>query len=207
MGYLNNSTITVEAILTKKGREMLARGQKLDITKFAVADDEVDYSLWTPTHPLGSAYYGAIIEGMPLVEAVPDETQVMRYKLVTLDRPISQIPYIQLGFETINLTYDSSVNFPFQPRTVGVTETYTVILFNRDAATLVGDGTGASSVTPSFLGDTYRVAATAAVAVGNNFVLTPNDITSALTTNLTVVGNDTGATKTVVVTINPSTTV
>lgn len=206
MGYLDNSTITVEAILTKKGREMLARGQKLEITKFAVADDEVDYSLWTPTHPLGSAYYGAIIEGMPLVEAVPDETQVMRYKLVTLDRPINQIPYIQLGFSSIILTYDPSVTYSFRPTTVGVTETYTAILFNKDVGTLTGDGTGAASVTPAFLGDTYRISATAAVAVGNNFVMSPADVNSALSTSLTVIGNDTGATATVPVTVNPSTT-
>ena len=27
MGYLNNSTVTVDAILTKKGRELLAKGR------------------------------------------------------------------------------------------------------------------------------------------------------------------------------------
>ena len=46
MGYLNNSTITVDAILTKKGRELLSKGQsQFNITQYAVADDEVDYSL------------------------------------------------------------------------------------------------------------------------------------------------------------------
>lgn len=99
MGYLNNSSITVDAILTKKGRELLAQGANaFQITQFALADDEIDYSLWNTDHPLGTAYYGATIENMPLTEAVPDETQVMKYKLVTLSgRRISKIPIIDLG--------------------------------------------------------------------------------------------------------------
>ena len=47
MGYLNNSTITVDAILTKKGRELLAAGSSdFNITQFALGDDEVDFGLW-----------------------------------------------------------------------------------------------------------------------------------------------------------------
>ena len=76
MGYLNNSSITVDAILTKKGRELLARGRdEFKITHFALADDEVDYDLYNTEHPLGTAYYGAAIENMPVVEALADETQ------------------------------------------------------------------------------------------------------------------------------------
>ena len=52
MGFLNNTSITVDAVLTKKGREALARGQdEFNITKFALADDEIDYRLWDVTHP------------------------------------------------------------------------------------------------------------------------------------------------------------
>ena len=62
MGYLNNSSVTVDAILTKKGRELLAEGRdSFRITQFAIADDEIDYDLWNPDHPLGSNYYGIII--------------------------------------------------------------------------------------------------------------------------------------------------
>ena len=86
MGYLNKQTVTVDAILTKKGRELLARGRSaFNITKFAVADDEIDYGLYNPAHPLGTEYYGSVIENMPVVEASADETQNLRYKLVTLD--------------------------------------------------------------------------------------------------------------------------
>ena len=49
MGYLDNSSVTVDAILTLKGRELLAKGgNAFNITQFAVGDDEVDYSLWNP---------------------------------------------------------------------------------------------------------------------------------------------------------------
>lgn len=86
MGYLDKSTITVDAILTNRGRELLAQGGNVSslITKFAVADDEVDYTLYDTDHPLGSNYYGAVIENMPVLEATPDESLVMRYKLVTI---------------------------------------------------------------------------------------------------------------------------
>ena len=44
MGYLNNQVITVDAILTNKGRELLAKGNgDFNITQFALSDDEIDY--------------------------------------------------------------------------------------------------------------------------------------------------------------------
>lgn len=97
MGYLSNSgTITVDAILTKKGRELLAKGQgSFNITQFALSDDEVDYDLWNPQHGLGSDYFGIVIENMPVTEAVPDETQSMKYKLITLPPGTKAIPYLQ----------------------------------------------------------------------------------------------------------------
>lgn len=117
MGYLDNTSITVDAILTKKGRELLAKGKnRFQITQFALADDEVDYDLWNPAHPLGSDYYGVVIENMPITEAVPDETQSMKYKLITLPKGTNAIPYITLvgGITTITLTAgtDNTLNEP-----------------------------------------------------------------------------------------------
>ena len=95
MSYLNNSSITVDAILTKKGRELLAQGRNaFNITKFALADDEIDYDLWNPSHPGGTDYYGATIENLPILQAVPDETQSLKYKLITLPPGTTHIPYI-----------------------------------------------------------------------------------------------------------------
>ena len=83
MGYLNNSTRTLDAILTRKGREMLARGQLLNINKFALADDEVDYALWDTSHQSGTDYYGAVIENLPFLEPFDDPDTIMKYRLVT----------------------------------------------------------------------------------------------------------------------------
>jgi len=208
MGYLDNSTITVEAILTKKGRELLAKGQGFNITQFAVADDEVDYSLWSPSHPLGTAYYGAIIENMPLVEAVPDETQMMRYKLVTLPRGTNEIPIIALGLNAIEMTYGRDSATPINPSTSqgfnGPGYGYTAILYDSTAATLVGTGLPSNFATtaPSFLGDTSTV--NAVVAVGVQFTISAKNVTSQIVTKLTFVGNETGASITIPVTINPA---
>ena len=96
MGYLNNQVITIDAILTNKGRELLARGGDtgFNITQFALSDDEIDYTLYNPNHPSGSAYYGEAIQNMPLMEAFPDETQMMKYKLTTFPRGTQLMPYI-----------------------------------------------------------------------------------------------------------------
>ena len=104
MGYLNNSVITVDAILTTKGRELLARNDgSFQITQFALGDDEIDYTLYNPNHPSGSAYYGEAIDNMPLLEAFPSELQIMKYKLTTLPRGTAKLPVLDLGYAAITL--------------------------------------------------------------------------------------------------------
>jgi hypothetical protein len=111
MGYLNNGVITVDAILTKKGRELLAQGRgNFNITQFALSDDEIDYDLWNPSHPEGSDYFGAVIENMPITEAIPDETQSMKYKLITLEKSTVAIPYIEFkspGGTSLTIRYST----------------------------------------------------------------------------------------------------
>ena len=110
MGYLNNSVITVDAILTKKGREALAKNDgSFRITQFALADDEIDYTLYNPTHPSGSAFYGQAIQGMPLLEAFPDDQQIMKYKLTTLPRGTAKLPVLDLGLSAITLQQGASI--------------------------------------------------------------------------------------------------
>jgi hypothetical protein len=104
MAYLNNTAVTVDAILTKKGRELLARGDgSFRITQFALSDDEIDYTLYNPSQPSGSAFYGEAIENMPLLEAFPDETQIMKYKLVTLPRGTARMPVLDIGYSSITI--------------------------------------------------------------------------------------------------------
>ncbi len=210
MGYLNNETLTVDAILTKKGRELLAKGEGFDITQFAVADDEVDYSLFTTSHPLGTDFFGSIIENTPVLEASPDETQNLRFKLVTLPRGTKEIPIISIGAESIILTAGQSNAFPIRPTTSqglnGAGFGYTAVLFNSDAAILVGTGLAEITATvPTFLSDTQTANAT--VARGLEFTLTPRDVAAQITTSLQIIGNQTGAAITVTLVVNPQPTV
>ena len=102
MGFLNNTSVTVYAVLTKKGRELLARGQdEFKITKFALADDEVDYRLWDTAHPNGSNYYGSVIENMPILESFVDENQIMRFKLVSLPKNTAKLPILEVPSPTL----------------------------------------------------------------------------------------------------------
>lgn len=203
MGYLSNNELTVDAILTKKGREKLAAGLGLNITQFALADDEIDYSLYEPAHPLGSAYYDSAIKNMPVLEASPDETQVMKYKLVTLPKNTTRIPVVELGQVPSGLTQRSGeivlspTTSPGGNRTLG----YTVILANKNAGDIIGEGvTSDVGTVPIFIGD--DVSATASISKGLTFKFIPNpSLTSTIKTTITVYGNETGGSQTIPVTV------
>ena len=108
MAYLDNTVITVDAVLTKKGRERLGQGRDaFNITKFAVSDDEIDYSLYNTAHPLGSTYYSNIIESMPVLEAIPDESQTMRYKLTSMTVGLKRLPVLAGAGVQTSITLDS----------------------------------------------------------------------------------------------------
>jgi hypothetical protein len=211
MGYLDNTSITVDAILTKKGREILAKGaDEFKITQFALADDEIDYSLWNPAHSLGSNFYGIAIDNMPLIEAIPDETQTMKYKLVTLRKSTTRIPVITVPNSTITLVAGGDAvdvspntsNFEGGNSTLG----YTAILSNSDVAFLEV-GTAVKSVlmqgatVPTFVGDDES--AQSVSAVGFSFrVVAKNQPIQSKTATLTIIGNETGGRATVTVTVN-----
>lgn len=111
MGFLNNSIVIVDAILTDTGRQLLAANNgSFQITQFSLSDDGIDYSLYNPNHPSGSAYYGEAIENMPLQEAFPQANQMMKYKLTTLPRGTSLLPVIDLGYSSIILKQGSSLS-------------------------------------------------------------------------------------------------
>ena len=207
MAYLDNTEITIDAILTKKGRQKLASGQNLGIVKFALGDDEIDYTLYEPAHPLGSAYYDSQIKAIPITEASPDETQVLKYKLVTLPKGTVQIPVVKLGIPSIQ-TSNQEGAISLSPTTSPQGNTsagYTVILTDRTAGTLsVASTSTSAAVTAGYVGDT--ILATAQVVSGLTFTFTPNpNITSTVSTTLTVYGNETGGSQTipVIVTYKP----
>jgi len=204
MGYLNNSTITVDAILTKKGRELLAKGQnEFRITQFALSDDEIDYDLWNPAHPLGSDYYGIIIENMPLVEAFTDESNIMRYKLVSLPKRTARIPVINVPQTSITLTSPGQIasivptttNFTSGNATLG----YTAILSDSDAATLQVTrpvNAGVSPTVPRFIGDEESAQSVSAVGFSFN-VIAKQQLVSDVNATITIIGNETGGRTTI----------
>tara|TARA_B100001250_G_C19766824_1_gene775161 strand:+ start:485 stop:1177 length:693 start_codon:yes stop_codon:yes gene_type:complete len=96
MGYLDNSSITVDAVLTKKGREILKNGGNLNITSFTLSDTGVDYTLWNPDHPSGSAFYGEAIENLPMLEASVHAEYNLRNRLISLNQNTVAIPALVL---------------------------------------------------------------------------------------------------------------
>ena len=97
MGYLDSDTITVDAILTKKGRQIISQGGGLNINTFTLSDTGVDYTLWNPDHPSGSAFYGEAIENLPQLEASVHAEYNLRNRLISLNQRTVAIPALVLG--------------------------------------------------------------------------------------------------------------
>ena len=213
MGYLNNSSVTVDAILTIKGRELLARGAgEFNITQFALGDDEVDYSLWNSDHPLGTAYYGSIIEGMPIVEAISDETQALKYKLITLPKTTQNIPIINVGNTSITLAApgNSSIISPNTSNFQGGNATlgYTAILSDSSVCDIIVTRALQNNIMPTmarFIGDTED-AQSVAVSGFEFKVIAKTQMVSDKSATITIIANETGGTITLRVTVKKATT-
>lgn len=216
MGFLNNSVVTVDAILTRKGRELLAKNDgSFRITQFALADDEIDYTLYNPNHPSGSAYYGQAIDNMPLLEAFPDETQAMKYLLTTLPRGTSKLPILNLGYASITLNQGASVTITPQTLNylgglntfessgytatiadVRLLNTFTGVGINTTQATSLNSTTTlGTNVSKTVIGTSINLTATTVN------ILFPTGV-NTITTTLTVVGRDSGARVTIPVNIS-----
>tara|TARA_Y100001972_G_C7661899_1_gene333972 strand:- start:550 stop:1209 length:660 start_codon:yes stop_codon:yes gene_type:complete len=219
MGYLNNAVITVDAILTNKGRELLARGDgSFKITQFALSDDEIDYTLYNPTHPSGSAFYGQALENMPLLEAFPETTQNLRYKLVTLPRGTAKMPVLDIGLSQINLKQGASlVVTPQTLNYLGANQVfessgYTAII--ADVRTMnVFEGVGINTTQATNLNSSQTLGTNVSkTVVGTSVNLTATTVNTLFGTNtelnttLTLIGRDSGARITVPVKVTKTTT-
>jgi hypothetical protein len=214
MGFLNNAVVTIDAILTNKGRELLARGDSsFRITQFALSDDEVDYTLYNPSHPSGSTFYGQAIENMPLLEAFPEATQNLRYKLVTLPRGTAKMPVLDIGYSNIRIKQGASL--AITPQTLNYLGNNQVFESNGYTATIADvrvlssfEGIGiqipeatqlnqsqtiGTNVSKTVVGSTINLTATTVNTLFNN--------TTQLNTTLQIVGRDSGARVTIPVTI------
>jgi hypothetical protein len=214
MGYLNNAVVTVDAILTTKGRQLLAKNDgSFRITQFALADDEVDYTLYNPNHPSGSAYYGEAIQNMPLLEAFPQETQIMKYKLVTLPRGTAKMPILDLGYSAIVIKQGASLAITPQTlnyfggntfETAGYTATISDVrlmstfegvgINTPQAQALNSTTTLGTNVSKTVVGTTINLRATTV-----NTLFGSNN--TQLQATLTVEGRDSGARLTIPITV------
>ena len=217
MGYLDNSSITVDAILTKRGRELLARNDgSFKITQFALGDDEIDYTLFNENHPNGTQYAAEAIENMPLIESIPDGSNMMKSQLITLSRGKSLLPYITVPGvtnDTITLT-KGSAGVSFTPSTHNMTNLstaagtesggykFTIVNFNY----LTSMDTGVDDITTAseIYGET-----TSESIIGNHVNLIPTNqdalfggvAGTTIATTLIIEGMTTGARKSLQVTV------
>ena len=178
MGFLDNSSITVDAILTKKGRQILASGGDLNITKFALSDEEVDYTLWDVTHPNGTDSYGTVIENMSLLEATPARTSFRSYLID------NSVVGATINVTEPNGTLDAFTPVPLSPDTIGgPSEQYTFTIENTNVV--------------SFDGTTAAVSTRTATRID----LTTRSINAPATTTVTITGTITGLVKVVTISV------
>jgi hypothetical protein len=221
MGYLNNSIITVDAILTTKGRELLAANDgSFRITQFALSDDEIDYTLYNPQHPSGSAFYGEAIDGMPLLEAFPEDSQIVKYKLATLPRGTAKLPVLNLGYSAITLQQGAVI--AITPQTLNYlgndqvfeTSGYSCTISDvRLLNTFEATGINTAAATNANINSTTTIGTNVSSTVtGTQITLRATTVNtlfgsnSTLVSTLTVNGLDSGARITIPITITKSTT-
>lgn len=205
MGFHDNNSRTVSAILTNTGRRLLSQGQsEFKITKFAVSDEGVDYSLYNPDHPSGSAYYAEEITNMPLVEAIPNETMIMRHKLVTLPKGTTKMPSIKIQPSAIEFEQigETSLITPNTTNTVAGfnnnTYGYTCILSNNKLATLEVDTVAPNQKSlgsvPSWMDESTLEKSQVKVGMTFRLIAKPTDALNddEKTGTITVIGNETG---------------
>ena len=210
MGYLDNSSITVDAILTKRGRELLSQGGlgAFNITQFALGDDEIDYTLFNEDHPNGSQYSGEAIENMPLIEAIPDGNNIMIHKLITLNSGTSKLPLITVSTPSVILNLGAST--VINPSTLNFNDVsaqtepsgYMFTIADRRLLSSFGNAgrnqkvgtTARSAFSQTVMGQSVNITALNSTSLfGTN---------TALLTTLTIEGRDTGARVTIPVKIS-----
>jgi len=214
MGFLNNLIVSTDASLTKRGRELLARGDgSFKITQFSLSDDEVDYTMYNPNHPSGSAFYGEAIENTPLLEAFPDETQIMKYKLLTLPRGTAKLPVLDIGYSIITLRQGATL--AITPQTLNYLGSSTTFESSGYQA-MIGDvrtlsvfnGVGINTPEAQQLNSSNTIGTNVSkTVVGTSFTLTATTVNTLFGSNtqlqtiLTIVGRDSGARLSIPVTI------
>ena len=172
-----------------------------------------------PQHPSGSAYYGEAIDGMPLLEAFPDESQIMKYKLATLPRGTAKLPVLDVGYTAISLQQGAQLAITPQTlnylgndqvfETAGYAATIAdVRLLNTFNATGINTQAAADANATSTTTIGTNVSSTVVGTQINLRASTVNTLFACIgsLSTLTVTGLDSGARITIPITITKSTT-
>ena len=111
MAFLDNSgDIILDAVLTDAGRQRLSRGN-FKIVKFALGDEEINYSVFNGSHPSGSAFYDLEVMQTPILEAFTNNTSLMKSKLITMTRNnILYMPILKLNTDGDNKSRTAAIN-------------------------------------------------------------------------------------------------
>ena len=148
MGTLNPNIQVIDVVLTERGKELLANNNaNFKITKFAVADDEVDYNLYD-TSQASSDDYGIRIKSTPLLEASTMSSHAMRYKLVTLPAGTTKIPILTVSPSSINVYENAEVILKPSIQNYTVKDeqmVFTAVLRNTNLGTITVHETSAGS--------------------------------------------------------------
>jgi len=86
MGLFNSSTVSVDAVLTTRGKELLSTGGLgFDITHYALGDEEIDYTLYDTEHPSGTDKFGVVLENIVPLEATPTRGELKSFLYTNYD--------------------------------------------------------------------------------------------------------------------------
>ena len=178
MGFLDNTSVTVDAILTKRGREILSTGGDFQITKFSLSDEEVDYNLYDVTHPNGTDYYGAVIENMNLLEATPNRTNFRSF-LVNQSLAGASVKLDTLNYNQVN----KLTTLALSPTTIGSPdENYTFTIENTNVVKFSNNST-------------------ARTVTAKTVELIAQSVNPGATTTVTVTGVNSGVTNVVTISV------
>jgi len=178
MGFLDNTSVTVDAILTKRGREILSTGGDFQITKFSLSDEEVDYTLYDVTHPNGTDYYGTVIENMNLLEATPNRANFRSF-LVNQSLAGASVTLDTLNYSQVN----KLTTLALSPTTIGSPdENYTFTIENTNVVKFSNNST-------------------ARTVTAKSIELIAQSVNPGATTTVTVTGVNSGVTNVVTISV------
>jgi len=109
LAFLDSTTAVIDAILTKKGRELLAKNDgSFQITKFAFGDDEINYQLYDATRATGQ---DSDILNLPILEPVSNEDVALLYRLVSLPTGTLKISTLKITPQVATTDFGDDLTF------------------------------------------------------------------------------------------------